>query len=175
MPRQTRAARRAEAAAAAPLDNVAVDAPDAPDMHAPDPVPEDHHPSHSKQTQDRNPISEIEANNVDAPELHADVAAADAADAQPAKMPPKRSKSKKGGKKGAKGKKADPEKPTEAEQQKFNGAEDEVKEEAQVEVVLEDERQAAGSPASDAARDKLVEPPSEGASRCLRGVYGPLS
>ncbi|KAF2651352.1 hypothetical protein K491DRAFT_781925 [Lophiostoma macrostomum CBS 122681] len=58
------------------------------------------------------------------------------------KMPPKKSKAKGGAKKGAKGKKGN------------------VAEEEHVEVVLEDERQAAGSPASDAAVDELANPPT---------------
>lgn len=63
------------------------------------------------------------------------------------KAPAKKAKSKGAAKKKAKGKKG---KNTEAE------------EEQQVQVVLEDEREAAGSPASDAAVEDLAEGPSNG-------------
>jgi hypothetical protein len=66
------------------------------------------------------------------------------------KMPPKKSKTKGGAKKAAKGKKA-------------KASDDE-----HIEVVLEDERQAAGSPASDAAVDELANAPTGGA--CSRRI-----
>lgn len=89
---------------------------------------------------DRAPLNEISPNaspeQIGAPE-----------EDLPQKTPAK-SKSKKGakktGKKAAKGKKA------------------KAAEEEQVQVVLEDERQAAGSPASEAAVEDLVKGPSEG-------------
>lgn len=65
------------------------------------------------------------------------------------KMPAKKSKAKGGARKGAKGKKG-------------KGAEED-QDQVEIVEVLEDERQAAGSPASDAAADELAKPPTDGA------------
>jgi hypothetical protein len=95
---------------------------------------------------ERVPLSEVSANAADQePEVQ-----------EPKAMAPlKRTKSKRGGaKKGAKAKKAQVEE----------------EEEEQGQVVLEDERQAAGSPASDAAADDLAGVSTDGTRfrvRCI--------
>lgn len=89
---------------------------------------------------ERSPLNEISPNA--SPEL---IAPAEEAP----KKTPARSKSKKGAKKGGKGKKG------------------KVVEEEPVQIVLEDERQAAGSPASDAAIEDLIKSPQDGERRIL--------
>ncbi|KAF2035393.1 hypothetical protein EK21DRAFT_84464 [Setomelanomma holmii] len=86
----------------------------------------------------RTPLNEISPNA--SPELIEPVE-------EVTKKTPARSKSKKGGKKAKKGKK---------------GKAAEEEEEEPVQVVLEDERQAAGSPASDAAAEELTKDNSDG-------------
>lgn len=106
------------------------------------------------ETKERVPLGEVSGNSPVKPELE---------NAEVKKMPAKKGKAKGGAKKGAKGKRA---KAAEEEQ-----VEDEVI------VVLEDERQAAGSPASDAAVDELAKEPTEGACSgiAMRAVIGDSS
>lgn len=75
-----------------------------------------------------------------------------------ADMPPKRSKSRAGAKKGAKGKKA-------------KATATATEEQTETIRVQEDDRQAAGSPASDAAVEDLAIAPASGT--CLRILYSP--
>jgi hypothetical protein len=89
--------------------------------------------------QERVPLGEVSPNTTVEPESEEVLAA---------KMPAKKSKAKGGAKKGAKGKKG-------------KTADDEV----EVVEVLEDERLAAASPASDAAGDELENEPVAGMCR----------
>lgn len=86
----------------------------------------------------RIPLGEVSANAALDP---------DTQDTQAQTMPAKKAKGKGGAKKGARGRKA-------------KAADDD--DDALVEV-LEDERQAAGSPTSDAAADELATAPADGA------------
>lgn len=79
---------------------------------------------------------------------------ADTEPIQTAEMPPKRSKSRAGAKKGAKGKK---------------GKAIVTGEQPETIQVQEDDRQAAGSPASDAAVEDLAVQPAHGT--CLHSLY----
>ncbi|KAF2117508.1 hypothetical protein BDV96DRAFT_570332 [Lophiotrema nucula] len=91
-------------------------------------------------SKERVPLGEVSANTIAEPTVDVELAA------EVKKMPPK--KGKKGGKKGTKSKKT---------------AEEEVLEVANAgepQVILEDARQAAGSPASDAAVDELASGPT---------------
>ncbi len=91
--------------------------------------------------QERAPLNEISPNA--SPELILEQ------DELPQKTPTKKTKAKGGAKKGKKGKKG-------------KAVEDEP-----VQVVREDEREAAGSPASEAAVEELAKEPSNGKrSRC---------
>lgn len=91
-------------------------------------------------TDERTPLGEVSLNAADLePEVQEESKA----------MAPKRTKSKRGGKKSAKNNKPKVEEQDEPEQ---------------TQVVLEDERQLAGSPASDAAAEDLAAPPTEGTS-----------
>jgi hypothetical protein len=89
--------------------------------------------------QERVPLGEVSPNTTFEPEIE---------EFDTVKMPAKKTKAKGGAKKGAKGKKG-------------KTAEDVV----EVVEVLEDERSAAGSPASDVAIDELAEETADGAYR----------
>jgi hypothetical protein len=92
---------------------------------------------------ERVPLSEVSVNTA----LDVEVEGADTEQAEPKKMPARKTKGRTGAKKGAKSKKA-------------TVVEDE--QDQDVQVVLEDERQLAGSPASDAAADDLTQPRTNG-------------
>jgi len=89
--------------------------------------------------QERVPLGEVSPNTTIEPEIE---------EVHAAKMPAKKSKAKGGAKKGAKGKKG-------------NAAEGAI----EAVEVLEDERSAAGSPASDVAVDELAKETADGAYR----------
>jgi hypothetical protein len=90
--------------------------------------------------QDRVPLGDVSANTVLDP---------DPTDAPAKKMAAKKAKAKSTAKKGAKGRKA-------------NAAQEDDAEAVDAAPVTEDERQAAGSPASDAAVEELADQPTAG-------------
>jgi hypothetical protein len=98
---------------------------------------------------ERVPLSEVSVNTA----LEVEVEGADTEQAEPKKMPARKTKGRTGAKKGAKSKKA-------------TIVEDE--QDQDVQVVLEDERQLAGSPASDAAADDLTQPRTNGKKTTVR-------
>jgi hypothetical protein len=98
---------------------------------------------------ERVPLSEVSVNTA----LDVEVEGADTEQAEPKKMPARKTKGRTGAKKGAKSKKA-------------TIVEDE--QDQDVQVVLDDERQLAGSPASDAAADDLTQPRTNGKKTTVR-------
>ncbi|KAH7125273.1 hypothetical protein B0J11DRAFT_486707 [Dendryphion nanum] len=92
---------------------------------------------------ERVPLGEVSPNSA--------LESAPIAETPATKMPPKKSKAKGGAKKGARGKKG----------KAAEGEEEEEQVEIEVAEVLEDARQAAGSPASDAAADELSSEPTD--------------